>query len=290
MAQRMLLAAGIRLLLAAALISPLNAQAPQRSHPDLDMPFDLVSNFEVVVNGQVGGEVGELAGLRFIVDTGSSHSVIDARVADRLGLERRPGKVFNFDRNLAVDWANVPELRIGPIRAAGITLMVTRLADISKFAENADGIIGMDVLSRARRMSIDYVRRKVSFELDAEGGSEPSVMRPFVVPVVIQGISMRLLVDTGLEYVVLYEDRLRRALPHLRVDGQPRNAAIGHLRVIQVDLPGIRIFGREAVTSVLLVEQSGNAGVDELDGYLGPASLHANRLELDFATRTLRWQ
>jgi predicted aspartyl protease len=286
MAQRMPLTAGAWLLLAVALTSTLNAQAPHGSYLDSDLPFDLVSSFEVVVQGQIG----ELAGLRFIVDTGSSHSVIDGRVADRLGLERRPGEVFNFDRNLTVDWADVPELRIGPIRVAGLALMVTKLADISEFAENADGIIGMDVLSRARKMSIDYERRRVSFEFDAEGRSEPSVMRSFVVPVVIQGTSMRLLVDTGLEYVVLYKDRLRRALPQLRVAGQPRNAMIGHLQVTQVDLPGVQIFGREAVTPVLLVEQSGNTGVDELDGYLGPASLHASRLELDFVARTLRWQ
>jgi hypothetical protein len=85
----------------------------------------MVSNFEVVVQGQIG----ELDGLKFILDTGSSHSVIDRRVADRIGLHRRPGKVFNFDRDLAIEWADVPDVRIGPMHIASIPMKVARLAD-----------------------------------------------------------------------------------------------------------------------------------------------------------------
>ena len=250
------------------------------------MPFDLVSEFEVVVQGQIG----ELDGLRFIVDTGSSFSVIDRRVAEKLGLVRHSRKVLNFDRNLAVDWVNVPELRIGPLRVASMGMILTRLADISEFAKNVDGIIGMDVLSRAQKLSIDYERKRISIEFEEGRGSETSTMNAFVVPVVIQGTSVHLVVDTGLQYVVLYQDRLRDALPHLRIEGEPRSAALGRLPVTQVNLPGVRIFGREAVTPALLVAGSGKTSIGGLDGYLGPASLHARRLELDFAAKVLRWE
>jgi len=282
----LVLAAGVRLLLAAALTTQASAQDPRGPSPDLVMSFDLVSDFVIVVQGQIGA----LDGLRFILDTGSSHSAIDRRVADRLGLRCRPGKVFNFDRDLAIEWAGVPEVRIGPLRVAGIDMMVARLGDISEFAENADGIIGLDVLTRAKKIAIDYERKRIFFELDEWRGSEPSAAKAFVVPVVVQGLPMHLLVDTGFQYVLLFKDRLRSALPHLRTEGEPKDLVMGHLRATQVNLPGVQILGPEAVTPVFLIEGPGKTDLAGVDGYLGPASLHAKRLELDFAAKILRWQ
>jgi len=286
MALRMILVGGVRLLLVGAVISQASAQNLDRACSDWATPFDLVSNFEIVIQGQLG----ETNGLRFILDTGSSYSVIDRSVAERMGLHRRPGSVFNFDRKLAIEWADVPQLRIGPIRVADVAMMVTRLADLSQFAEHADGIIGMDVLSRARKICIDYERRRISFQLDMGRAKESSADRTLVTPVIIQGISMRLLVDTGFEYVLLYRDRLRSALPHLQMEGEPRKASIGRLQAVLVTLPEVQIAGPRKVTPVLLIEGAGKAGLDGVDGYLGPAALHAKRVELDFAAKTLRWQ
>ena len=286
MGLRILQVGGVGLLLVTALTSQARAQDLHRRYPDSSISFDLVSGFEVVVQAQIG----ELDGLRFILDTGSSYSSIDRRVADRMRLHRYPGNVFNFDRNLAVEWADASDVRIGPIHVAAIPMIVTRLAGISDFTENADGIIGMDVLSRARKISIDYERKRISFELDEGRGGKPPVTKAFVVPVVIQGTSIRLLVDTGFQYVLLYKDRLRSAVPHLRTEGEARDGVIGRLKVTQVNLPGVQLFGPEAVTSVLLLDGPGKTDTGDLDGYLGPASLHARRLELDFSAKTLRWQ
>jgi predicted aspartyl protease len=279
MGRRMLLAGGVRLFLAAVLTTQASPQSLHRS-----LPFDLVSNFGVVVKGRIG----ELDGLRFILDTGSSYSTIDSSVANRLGLDRRPGTVLNFDRSLAIDWAEAPEVQVGPIRAPGIRMMVARLADVSEFAKNADGIIGLDVLSRARKIRIDYERRSVSFELDAGQGRRP--VNSFVIPVVVQGVRLHLLVDTGLRYMLLYDDRLREALPQLRTEGDPRNAMLGRLAATLVNLPGVEIFGPGAATPVLLIQGPDKTRLGGMDGYLGTASLHARRIELDFSARTLRWQ
>lgn len=285
MALRRIVAGGAWLLLAGALISQANARGTDRWCSDSGLPFDLVSSFEIVVEGQLG----ELSGLRFILDSGSSYSTIDRSVADKLGLRRHPGTVFNFDRSLAIEWADVPELRIGTMRVANLPMMVTRLADLSEFAENVQGIIGMDVLSRAQAVCIDYERRRVSFKLDGRRATEPSATEAFIIPVSIQGIPMRLLVDTGFEYVLLYKERLR-ALPHLEIEGKPKAAVIGRLRAVQINLPGVQISGPPGVTPVLLIEGPGKADLGGVDGYLGPAALHAKRLELDFAAKTVRWQ
>jgi len=286
MGLRMLLAGGVRLLLVAGLTLHASAQDLHRPCPDFPLSFELVSNFEVVVHGQIG----ELDGLRFILDTGSSYSMMDRRVADRMRLHRHPGKVFNFDRNLAIEWADVPDIAIGPLRVAGISMMVARLADISEFADSADGIIGLDVLSRAKKIGIDYERRRISFELDEGCGTKRSPVKTFVITVAIQGIPMRLLVDTGLRYMLLYKDRLNSALPHLRIEGEPRDGVIGRLQATRVNLPGVEGFRPESVTPVFLIGGPGKTDFGGIDGYLGPTSLHAKRLELDFAAMILRWQ
>jgi predicted aspartyl protease len=283
---RILRAASIRLVFVAALTAQASAQVLDRSCPDLPLPFNLVSNFEVIVHGQIGG----LDGLRFILDTGSSHSVIDRRVADKIGLHRRTGRVLNYDRNLDIEWADVPDVRIGPMHVTDFRMMVAKLGDISEFAQNADGIIGLDMLSRARKIGIDYERRRVSFELGVGCGSRPSAVKAFLVTVAIQGVPMRLLVDTGLRYVLLYKDHLSSAIPHLRTEGEPRDAVFGRLHATQVNLPGVQGFRPEVVTPVFLIASPGKAELGEVDGYLGPASLHAKRLELDFEAMTLRWQ
>jgi predicted aspartyl protease len=286
MALGRILAGSVQLLLAGALTSAAVAQGLDRSCADPAVPFNLVSNFEIVVDGQLG----DLSGLKFILDTGSSSSAIDRRVADRMGLRRRPGTVFNFDRNLAIEWADVPEVRIGPVRVGSIAMMVTRLADLSALAGNADGIIGMDVLSRARKLCIDYERRRISFRMDEGGAGAPRTNSALVIPVMVQGISMRVLVDTGFEYFLLYKDRVHGALPHLHTQGEPRDAILGRLQAVQVELPGVEIAGAQRVTPVLLIDGPGNAALSGVDGYLGPAALHARRVEFDFAGRTVRWQ
>ncbi|HLY41528.1 MAG TPA: pepsin/retropepsin-like aspartic protease family protein [Terracidiphilus sp.] len=283
---RMLLAAGGWLSFAAAFTFQAGAKDLDRPCSNLPVPFELVSNFEIVVHG----DVGELTGLKFILDTGSSFSVIDRRLADRMKLRHRSGRVFNFDRNLEIEWAEVPEFRVGTMRVTDVRMMVTRLADVSEFAEHADGILGMDVLSRAQKVCIDYQRKNVFFTLDEGRASESSAAKAFVVPVTIQGTSMHFLVDTGSKYLLLYKDRLQSALPNLHTEGEPRDAAIGRLRVEQVNLPGIQISGAQALTPVLLIEEPGKAALAGVDGYLGPAALHAKRLELDFSAQTLRWQ
>jgi predicted aspartyl protease len=277
--------AGRVMVLVAALTLHGRAQDSDSPRPDFILSFDLVSNFEVVVRGQIG----ELEGLRFILDTGSSYSVIDPRVADRMRLQRHPGKVFNFDRNLVVEWAEVRDVVIGPLRVPGINMMVARLADVSQFADSADGIIGLDVLTRAKKMHIDYERRTISFELDQGRGSNPAA-KAFVMIVDVQGVPMRLVVDTGLRYMLLYRDRINSALPHLRTEGEPLNATIGRVQATRVNLPGVDVFHPETVTPVFLIEGPGTRDPGGIDGYLGPTSLHAKQLELDFKAKIVRWQ
>jgi len=267
-------------------ISGLNAQEFGKPSVSPTMPFELVSGFLVVVNG----EIGNLHGLKFILDTGASHSLIDRKVADTLRLRRRSGKVISFGRRISVEWSDIPELRVGPLRAEAVRIMVVKLAEYSELAEHADGIIGLDLLSKGRRFSIDYDRRTVSFQLDEDGTPERSPSVCFVVPLVVQGVPVHVVVDTGLQGILLYENRLRKRLPKMRIEGESTNAAMGRLRATQVRLPGVQIVGAQVATTVFLIDGPDEDALPGVDGYLGPAALQAKRIEFDFDAGVLRWQ
>ena len=267
-------------------ISGLNAQEFGKPSVSPTMPFELVSGFLVVVNG----EIGNLHGLKFILDTGASHSLIDRKVADTLRLRRRSGKVISFGRRISVEWADIPELRVGPLRGEAVRIMVVKLAEYSELAEHADGIIGLDLLSKGRRFSIDYDRRAVSFQLEEDGTPEHSPSVCFVVPLVVQGVPVHVVVDTGLQGILLYENRLRKRLPKMRIEGESTNAAMGRLRATQVRLPGVQIVGAQVATTVFLIDGPDEDALPGVDGYLGPAALQAKRIEFDFDAGVLRWQ
>lgn len=276
-----------RIVLFFALVSRVSLNAAEVSTVgSATASFELGFDFLVIVNGRIG----MLDGLKFILDTGSSDTVIDENVAHRLRLRRRPGRITSFDRDILVERAEIGDLRVGPIRAARASVIVTKLKDYSEFAQGVDGIIGLDLLSRGKKLSIDYERQVVSFEAAGGHEREPAPSRSFVVPIAVQGARMSLMVDTGLRYVVLYKDRLRKGLPNVRTEGESRTTQIGHLRATQVNLPGVRIVGPETVTTVFLIDQPKNGDPSGIDGYLGPLSLHARRIELDFAGHRLRWQ
>jgi len=267
-------------------ISCLYAQDLGKPAVSTTMPFKLVSGFLVVVDGQIGN----LDGLKFILDTGATHSLIDRKVADRLHLKRRSGDVISFDRHIPVEWAIIPELRVGPMRTGTLRVMVVKLAEYSDLAEHADGIIGLDLLSQSKKFTIDYDTRTVSLQLAEVGTTGRSSSSCFVIPLVVQGIQVNLAVDTGLQSIVLYKNRLRKGLPKIRIEGESTNVAMGRLRGTRVRLPGVRIVGGEVVISVILIDGPDEDALPGVDGVLGTAFLNAKRIEFDFDAKVLRWQ
>lgn len=276
----------VLLILGLLSVSPLSAQDPGKLPVRSTIPFQLRSGFLVVVNGQIG----ELEGLKFIVDTGASYTFIDRKVADRLKLPRRPGKTTNFDREVPVEWAVIPDLRVGPVRSGAFRVMVAKLGEYSEFAEDVDGIIGLDVLGRSEKISIDYEMRTISWEMAGELGAGRPSPAYFAIPFVVQGFPLHLILDTGFQGILLYKDRLQKGVPDLQTRGKPSAVDFGRLQTTQVKLPGVRLGGQETIATVFLTVGPDPGGFPGVDGYLGISALKAKRVELDFAARVLRWE
>src|SRR5712692_207343 len=106
-----------------------------------EISFELVSGYLVVVDGSIGA----LHGLKFVLDTGATHSVVNSKLADRLELRRLTGTVFNIDKMVKAEWAAVPEVEIGPIRAKQLPVMVTDLDYFTSIASHVDAVVGLDL-------------------------------------------------------------------------------------------------------------------------------------------------
>src|ERR1044071_7827697 len=118
--------------LAMALAPPSAAAADGASA----LPFRLHQGHLIVVKGAIGAADR----LDFLIDTGTSHSVIDKNTARRLRLQSLPGRyeVEGFSKNNQAGKVIVPELRIGPLAVPSASLLVVDLSSLSRQAPAID--------------------------------------------------------------------------------------------------------------------------------------------------------
>lgn len=128
-------------------------------------PLEVLPTGHFAIRGQVGEEALEL-----IVDTGASHTVIDAVRAERFGLlsEDRGGRVTGVGAtSQSVESGMLHDVRIGPLSMDRMRVSVMDLSAVNSVLARlgspaVDGIVGADVLIR-RNAIIDYGALRVYF-------------------------------------------------------------------------------------------------------------------------------
>lgn len=270
--------------LALAIILPAGVRA--HSERRETVPFELHHNYLV----RVKGSVERLEGLSFLLDTGTTNTILDRKLAARLGLRLEPSHILNFDQDVVVQSALIAELKFGPLETRNIRVLVADLLQFSELADGIDVIVGLDVLRTSNRMLVDYDSRVVIFEL-AAGDKPPEfpATQAMTVQLTAQGQAMRLVIDTGLQGMLLYQDRLRRHRPQLTLTNKKNPAHQGRLNGELATLPGVRFGTQERQVLAFLLRRAPKLLADDVDGYLGTRALNAKRVELDFAANTLRW-
>jgi predicted aspartyl protease len=252
------------------------------------MPFRLESGFLI----EVEGRIGQLKSLKFILDTGATHSFIDRRIARRLPLTLSHRKVFNFDSFVSVDSAEFADVHLGPIQMRNVSMMVSDLAKSSELAGHADAIIGLDLLTTAASLDIYYDSKRVVLiprDINEQAAHERGKPECFTVEAFIQGHPVRLVLDTGIAGILLYEDRVRKRIPNVRFRDEIKGA-LGRLQGKTARLDGFRVGGHESNVEVFLMSGPRVDQLPGIDGYLGISPLKAKRIELDFEGRAIRWQ
>jgi predicted aspartyl protease len=262
---------------------------PAENAPRSELPFRLSSGYLI----QVEGRIGDQSNLKFILDTGATISMVNQRIAEKLKLDAQTARSFNFDRNLKWATATVPDVQVGPIRAANVVVLVGDLARYSEFAGKADAIIGMDLL-RLSNVTIDFDAGNLIFDSSLPEtysvGGDP-MTKCLTVELQVQDRRVHLIVDTGLQGIVLYEERLRKSVPLLRTAGSIKNATMGgRVPVRQATLPDVVFGTRNRQVPVLFLPSPAPGMLPGIDGIVGVAALQARRVHLDFSRRTLSWE
>ena len=240
----------------------------------------------------VEGSVGDRHGLKFLLDTGSTYTTIDRKLADSLNLARRPDKVINVDKVLNLDRATLPELRYGSEVAKNTTVLVTDLRFLRAKRVKIDAIIGLDLLSR-KNFLIDFARKLVMF---ASSCTLPSAVplrfeaNSVNVQVDIDGRNIWLIADTGIPGVLLYEDRLTAMNADYRVLDHEAGRSLGGVVDSKIAFgPRLRLGDQDLDRRVYLAADTHSRDLHGAAGFLGLAALHAKQIAFDFELGELRW-
>jgi predicted aspartyl protease len=246
--------------------------------------FELYRDYLIVLRGSAG----PVKGLNFLLDTGATPSVLDARVAAKLGLQVAPEKVAVLNGNVAGGRSTMPSLEVGPLRRDNLPVLVQDLSFLRKaLPVQIDGILGLDVLGQSSFV-IDYASREIRF------GTAPSL--PVSIPLQIkEGLAIvdatvnhatvHLLLDTGAPSLIMFEEMSAAASG--KGGSQPTARTIGEFDRRQVRLNsfalGEKEFGRQAA---FMVQNTRDAGHD-FDGLMSPAALGITMIAVDLGRGTL---
>ena len=116
-------------LLAAAPPEP--ARRGDHTTRPVSVPIRIFGGFLVVAQGQIGSN---LQHQNFILDTGTSPSILNARVARQLRLPLVRARLAAVGRESEIRAARVPEIALGALHTAAAEMLVTDLSGV----ENAD--------------------------------------------------------------------------------------------------------------------------------------------------------
>ena len=244
-------------------------------------------NFLVVAEGQIGSVPERL---NFVLDTGTAPSVIDLKVVAGLGLRTVPSFTVALGTQVSTQTTTLPEIDLGPIRATCLPVLVKDLSRMeSDMGIPIAGIIGMDVLSKSN-FRLDYDKS----ELEFRGISHQGVPVHYderagiaVANVSIAGKAVRMLVDTGSEFVVLLGGNFGEVgwLPLRNTSQSGASLADQTMRIQEFSAPYIRIGGRRfSMDTAYFVPGSADP---VFDGLLGVRALGFRSLSYDRARGTI---
>jgi hypothetical protein len=258
-----------------------------RSATNAEVPFELYRDFMIVVQGSAG----ERHNLNFFIDTGSSQSVVDNRLARKLRLARSPKEISVFGRTVVTEEAILPSLQLGSLLAPRLPVVVKDLSNYRDELEvPVDVIVGIDVLSRTS-FTIDYEARKLILgPAERLSNSTPCDTRfPYpTVPLQIGNLRIGVLVDTGAQDLALFERQTRTAFPDVQIVGQETRRVLEGLVIVKR-----AEFHELTLGTTHWTQREGfftEAASNLFHGLLGPRWLGAKRISFDPEHKVISWE
>jgi predicted aspartyl protease len=148
----------------------------------------------------------------FLVDTGATTTVVSQKLAERLGVASRDkARVHTFAGEVQVPVGRVETVGIGSRSVGGVDVLCADLGRMFRLEPGIEGILGQDVLARFNYL-LDRRGRRLEVEEDGDLGAALSGTpvsfnsRGGKIYVPVAGGVLRLMLDSGIPYLVLYED------------------------------------------------------------------------------------
>jgi hypothetical protein len=258
-----------------------------RTIPAKSVPVHILGGFLVLAECQIGAE---LSGQNFILDTGTSPSILNARVARQLGLSLAPAKLTAIGRDAEIAVTTLPQLQLGALRAEATTFLVTDLSDLEHaWQVPIAGILGLDILGK-RSFRLDYGRARLEFaEVSNEGipiGLSQGLNLP-IAEVQINGKAFHLLVDTGSDHLVFFTKPGGTILPPTPGAPLQANSVAGGVLIRQVRPLEFEWSGTRFQQQALFVP-----GREEplFDGLMSVRSMGFRSIALDAHSRVIYLQ
>ncbi len=260
--------------------------------PAAQISIELKKGFVIVARGSVG----TLKNLTFVVDTGTSRTIVNSGIAKELHLNSVPYKLMILDHDVDAQIVELPSLEFGPISAEFMKVFVMDLSGVARrFGIRADAVIGMDVLRR-HSFTINYTLRQIGFgsgdHLLHHSVQLKALGEPYsVVEAQINGRVVSLMVDTGFDGLLLFSDRLpKENRQHLAEIERSASGVAGQVLLSQASSAQLKIGDLRAYKVCPLLVDTGGRNLGAFDGILGARALQLSSVRFDYERNTLSWE
>lgn len=257
------------------------SETDARRESENTIRFNLYRGYLILAQGSAG----PLNNLNLLLDTGTSSTILDQRLARRLHLVEKPAFIGVANGRVQARTTIVPTISIGPIRRNNFPVLIRDLDFLQRsLLVSVDAVIGLDVLDQVSFM-VDYTSREIHFG--------PPTPLPICVPLQLKGglatvdaelnnAPVRLLLDTGASSLILFETRMPRSVSGQSTGVVKRSTNLnGNFERKQVCLHSLKLgeaeFGHEPA---FVVRDRSDTGRD-FDGLMSPAALGITRIAVD---------
>lgn len=244
------------------------------------LSFNLYRGYLIVAHGSAGS----LKNLNFLLDTGTSTSILDSRVARKLHLPaKEPASVVTLEGRAQGAYATLPSLDLGPVRISDLSVITVDISFFSKLIPvSIDGIIGLDVVGR-QPFVIDYSALILRF------GDSPALA--VSVPLRVErGLAMleaeidhspvHLAFDTGAASLVIF-DAPPSPSPGSKVDSTHLAEEMGHSNRNSTRLTTVTLGDQEFRRKPALLVSNPKQSQLDFDGLMSPPALGVSRVSID---------
>jgi predicted aspartyl protease len=261
-------------------------------HPDLvqKVPFKLFRDHLIVVTGSLG----RIQNCSLLIDTGASPTIVDAGIANRLGLKTtsRSLHAMNVVGGVIQTYnATLESLDIGPVRRDSMPVDVADLSLMKlESGLSIDAIVGLDALS-PNSFVIDFEHHKIVFgEFRVPRSAVPMTLEGSLatVELIVNREVLKLIVDTGSSQLVLFQgdipDSIRLVnqgsskMANLAGEVQARQVQLEEMKLGKTDLGGL---------PAILTWSPGCCG---FQGILGISAQQFKRIGFDFDRRMFAFE